>query len=198
MAMSHPDAQKADLELAAAASRGNRDAQRRIVMCLMDRVRNTAVYLGGRGPDAEDLAQLALMEVLRALPNYEGRGSLEGWATKVAARSVCAELRRRAQKRKREPGVSEPLAQVSFAPEPELDACELRCRLADVLGEISEHKRVALVLKLVHGHTVEEIAEITGVPFETVRSRLRHARSEFVQRVQRDPELARRVEEASS
>jgi RNA polymerase sigma-70 factor (ECF subfamily) len=186
--------------LAKAAGRGDREAQRRIVSSLMDRVRNTAVYLVGHGADADDMAQLALMEVLRSLPSYAGRGSLESWATRIAVRSIYAQLRRRAARRQHEQVAEDPQAHAEGADaeapdEHELDAAVLRQRIMALLSELKEPKRVALVLKLVHGYTVEEIAEITGAPFETVRSRLRHARTEFAQKVQADPELGRYVKE---
>jgi RNA polymerase sigma-70 factor, ECF subfamily len=44
------------------------------------------------------------------------------------------------------------------------------------LGELDPKHRVVLVLYYLHDYSVQEIADITGVPEGTVKSRLFHAR----------------------
>jgi RNA polymerase sigma-70 factor (ECF subfamily) len=185
-----------ELKLAQRAAAGEREAQREVVLALMDRVRNTTVYLVGRTPDADDMAQVALMEVLRSLSNYSGRGSLSAWSNRIVVRSVYAQLRKRAARQARRAALAadaraEPLhadATVSLAGD------RRRRRITELLNELSEQKRMAVVLKLVHGYSVQEISEMIEVPFETVRSRLRHGRRELMEKVRSDPELASAME----
>jgi len=58
--------------------------------------------------------------------------------------------------------------------------------LEEYLKAIPEAQREALILKHSLGHTVEEIAEITGVPVGTVKDRLVTARRQVRRLIQRD------------
>lgn len=60
-------------------------------------------------------------------------------------------------------------------PERELSAFEERRRLQVAIAELPEEQRVALQLRLAEELPLEEIASITGVGRETVKSRLRYA-----------------------
>jgi RNA polymerase sigma-70 factor (ECF subfamily) len=51
--------------------------------------------------------------------------------------------------------------------------------LSEALAKLSVEHRVVLVLKDIEGLKYEEIAESTGVPIGTVRSRLHRARLEL-------------------
>jgi DNA-directed RNA polymerase specialized sigma24 family protein len=53
----------------------------------------------------------------------------------------------------------------------------------------------ALALHCVLGYTMNEVASICGAPLETVRSRLRTARSALVARALADPRFRELVEE---
>ena len=60
-------------------------------------------------------------------------------------------------------------------PERELSAFEEHRRLQVAIAELPEEQRVALQLRLAEELPLEEIASITGVGRETVKSRLRYA-----------------------
>lgn len=60
-------------------------------------------------------------------------------------------------------------------PERTLSEFEQRRRLQLALDELPEEQREVLMLRLEHELTLEQIAEITGVGRETVKSRLRYA-----------------------
>ena len=47
---------------------------------------------------------------------------------------------------------------------------------------MSEKRRTALILSEIEGYSGEEIARLQGIPVATVRTRLFHARREFLER----------------
>jgi RNA polymerase sigma-70 factor (ECF subfamily) len=59
-----------------------------------------------------------------------------------------------------------------------------------LLTELPPPQAEALVLRAVEGFTLEEIAQLTGVPIETVRSRLRLAKAALRDRIANDATLA--------
>jgi RNA polymerase sigma-70 factor (ECF subfamily) len=62
-------------------------------------------------------------------------------------------------------------------------------RLLDVLAELPESQAEALVLRYVAGLEPAEIAAASGVPVNTVRSRVRLAREALARRLAGDPAL---------
>ena len=60
-------------------------------------------------------------------------------------------------------------------PEHVLSEFERRRRLQRALEELPDEQRTAVLLRLEHDLSVEEIAQVTGVGRETAKSRLRYA-----------------------
>ncbi len=137
---------------------------------LLPRVRNLIRYLVHGDQDVDDIAQEALLAVLRGLPSYRGEGSLESWADRVVARVTFAWLRRR-----------KPRQATTFDDESEIpendatlpDEYLRRRRLVALLDSLPHEQRYALVLHHVVGMSVDEIALDTASKTETVRTRLR-------------------------
>ncbi len=182
---------KTDLELAYAASEGDIAARRKLVEQLMDSVRRTVRYLAPSDRDGDDLAQQALVEVLRSVGSYAGHSGLEFWARRIVVRTSLRALKKR---RRVESVVSLACDGVAGAQaqqnlESECGRQQLRARLTDLLSALPEGQRTAMVLKLVHNHSVDEVAALMDTPVDTVRSRLRSGRKEMRRRIQKDPGL---------
>lgn len=174
----------------ALAVEGDPRAQRRVLGRLLPRIRNLSWYLASRHPEVEDFAQLALIEVARALPSFRGEGRIERWCDRIVTRTVMSRLKLkrldiRPIEDERPPEDRSP----QLDPRRAEERRELRTRLAHHLGRLNAEKREAVVLKLVLGHSVKEIAEMTGAPVETVRTRLRVGRADLVRMVEKDRAL---------
>src|SRR6185369_9066491 len=78
----------------AAAARGDRAAAESLCRELLPRVRNLVRYLVRGDALVDDIAQEALIAVLRGLPTYRGEGRFQSWADRVVARTTFASLRR--------------------------------------------------------------------------------------------------------
>jgi RNA polymerase sigma factor (sigma-70 family) len=178
-----------DLRLARDAAAGDADARRTLALRLLRRVRNIARYVVGGETDADDAAQSAMIEILGSLGEYRGAGPLEHWAARIAARTAIAFARRRRSDGRRAeaaPGLAE---SVEAAGASTADALLVRRRLARCLDRLPEERRETVVLRVVLGFTLDEIARQTGVPANTAKDRLRVGRRELRQAILEDPVL---------
>ncbi len=161
-----------DPRIAAAAS-GDRTAAQALCRELLPRVRNLVRYLVRGDARVDDIAQEALIAVLRGLGSYRGDGKFESWVDRVVARSTFATLRR--LRAETQPGAEDVAAQERDTTE--RSPYEDRRELAAALDRLPRDQREALILHVSVGLTVPEIAEAVAAPFETVRSRLRLAKA---------------------
>jgi RNA polymerase sigma-70 factor (ECF subfamily) len=141
-------------------------------------------------PDFDDLVQHAAEQVLKALPNFEGRSQLSSWTFGICFRTWCKQ--RRSFKRW--------LRRFSFTTNGELPDCadltllsphaleraERKVRLQSALSRLSPKRRTVVVLHDLEELPVEEIADIVGAKVNTVRSRLRDGRRELKELLRND------------
>ena len=157
----------------AAAAAGERRAAQALCRELLPRVRNLVRYLLRGDARVDDVAQEAMIAVLRGLGTFRGEGTFESWVDRVVARSTFATLRRiRAET---QPGAEDVADRERDPDEP--SPYEARRELVAALDRLPQEQRQALVLHFSVGMTVPEIAEAVAAPFETVRSRLRLAKA---------------------
>lgn len=120
----------------------------------------------------EEAAQEVFLRAFQQLKNYEGRGSLEGWLTRITT-TTCLNLLRTARN-KRELTVSDlsdteinwlESRAVSAADEKQSSEAD-KTAAADlvnrVLETLSPDDRLVLILMETEGASVKETAEITG------------------------------------
>ncbi len=160
----------ADPRLAAAAA-GDRRALEELVAEILPRVRNLVRYLVRGDAEAEDIAQEAMVAIVRGLPGHRGEGTLRSWSDRVAIRATFGCLRRVRRARAQLDGG----ADLEAVPHPDAPPDEYiaRRRAVALLDRIPDEQRHALVLHHVLGMSVPDISADLGVPLETVRSRLR-------------------------
>jgi RNA polymerase sigma-70 factor (ECF subfamily) len=172
----------AQLAQGTATDRSARDA---LVRRLEVRVRRLAASLLRNAHDAEDAAQLALVEIVRSAPGFRGESSLEAWADRIAVRTAIRVARsRRLASVRSESGV-EP--DDLPGPSEGRDTAEALPRsILAYLDELPEAKRTVLVLRHAMGCSIQEIAETTSVSVNTVKDRLLAAREQVRKMVRRD------------
>jgi RNA polymerase sigma factor (sigma-70 family) len=178
-----------DHDLAQAAEAGDEGARRAVARRLFDRTRTTVRYLCGDTPDQLDLVQECLMEILGAIGCFRGESRLETWADRISVRTALRLLRK--ERRHREghaaPGLDDPPEQGT--PESDLQRSRLRARVAALYQKLSPERRTVVVLQVVHGYTLAEIAALTDTGLETVHSRFKMARKQLRRLVAADPAL---------
>ncbi len=157
--------------------------------------RVVAGVLGSRHPEVEDVVQQTLIAVCQALPAFRGECHPAGYASRIALH-VALRARRNATVRRAR---SEALAQYSLsepeaATSDELGGERRKRALRDLLMALPEEQADALGLRVLLGWSLEEVAQASGVPINTVRSRVRLAKEALRRKLERDPTLAGELE----
>jgi RNA polymerase sigma-70 factor (ECF subfamily) len=123
---------------------------------------------------AEDLAQEVFVKLWRALPRYDGRARLSTWIYAITRNAAVSALRtRRRTLSMSDRAVREEAEGIAAAPGPAGAERELR-RSIEVLPE---KQRQAVTLYYLDERPVEEVAEMMGLPANTVKTHLHRARA---------------------
>jgi RNA polymerase sigma-70 factor (ECF subfamily) len=160
--------------------------------------RTLARLLGYRDADREDLAQIAMIELVTSVDRFRGDCSLDGWIALITARVAYKHLRRRTLERRIFQGAArDDLPSASGrAPARQTVVRGLIARVRTHLDRLDQDKAWTFLLHDVCGYDLREIAEITGVTVAAAQTRLTRGRRELHDRIARDPELASGLDEA--
>jgi RNA polymerase sigma-70 factor, ECF subfamily len=126
--------------------------------------------MGRQNPDLEDAIQDCLVDVVRALPQFRFECNAKHYITKVTLRRAIA-ARQRARERSTRLAALD-ARDLSFVSVD--DGTQARADLVrNLLDELNKEQANVLRLRLMLGHSIGEIAGITGVSQNTVKTRLR-------------------------
>jgi RNA polymerase sigma-70 factor, ECF subfamily len=136
--------------------------------------------MGGPEAEREDLVQDVFLIVHRRLPDFDGE-NVAGWLYQIARHRVRDFRRLLWVKHLLFGSVPIPESLTGTGPSPVdwLETDEKRGTLERLLGKLNESERAALVLFEIDGYSGEEIAEIQGVPINTVWARIHKARKKL-------------------
>jgi RNA polymerase sigma-70 factor (ECF subfamily) len=164
------------------AQAGDVRAFEALVESQLGRVRRFARAFAASEPDADDLAQEALVRVYRGLRGFRWQSAFSTWLYSVVRSAFLDAVKGRAATRRE---VEEPLG-VDHAERPggerpdELHAAaEERRRVWAALREVPQEFRTAVVLFDIEGCSYDEVAAIEGVAVGTVKSRLHRGRAQL-------------------
>lgn len=146
-----------------------------------DDVSRTLYHLVGQRPDLEDLIQETYLKLLKAVPGFRGESQFRTFLYRVCANVALMHLRWW-RRRKEEPTDELPdgVAQTDD-PERAAQAAQAARLVHQALDRLSAKKRIVFVYYELCGMGPEEIAQTVGSSYNTVRSRLHHARLEFTE-----------------
>ncbi len=145
----------------------------------------------GPTPDLEDLLQSTFVEVMRSFSRYRGEAALKTWVTRIAVYVTLNQLRRGLRRHvplELLPPADEPVDETASSDRTG-DARLLTHRLHKLLDRLSPKKRVAFLLYSVEGHSIEEVAALTGATRAATKSRIWFARRELLAMARLDPVL---------
>jgi len=166
-----------DRDLAARASRGDAQAFRELVDRHRDRACAVARRIVRSDADAEEVAQDAFVRAWRALPEFRGESRFGTWLHAIVVRRALDRAEVLGRRRVREqPLEAAPHASVP-ATAPDLEAVRRARRLDELMGELSGMQRAAVALYYYEDQSVERVAEVLGVPENTVKTHLSRART---------------------
>ncbi len=158
--------------LIARAREGDRAAADALLRPLVPRIRNLVRYLVRGDSEVDDIAQLAMVAILRGLPGFRAEGAFLAWVDRIVVREAISQAKRgrreRAQRADAAPELRVVGGDTSLA-----ERYENRREAARLLDALPPEQRQAIVLHHVAGMSVPEVADALGLPFDTVKSRMR-------------------------
>jgi RNA polymerase sigma-70 factor (ECF subfamily) len=132
-------------------------------------------------PDAEDVAQDALLQAYRRFARLRDRSRFRAWLVRITFRLALDRARSSRRREQRETlwAVAAPRATADDV----AAFGEFERRLEKALETLPEKLRLALTLSAMDGHSLEEVAELLQLPVGTVKSRLHNARKRLAEKL---------------
>lgn len=124
---------------------------------------------------AEDLISDVFFDVWQQAGRFEGRSSVTTWLLSIARFKAISLLRKR-REAALEPDFAEAIEDEADTPEVTAQKSDKAAALRRCLSALSVDHREVIDLVYYHERSVDEAAEILGVPEGTVKTRLFHAR----------------------
>ena len=123
---------------------------------------------------AEDATQETFLKAIRYMNKYVHRGKFRAFLYKIA-KNTCIDMWRKQETIKEYPE-SMKLAQMEMSYEDSaFEEVQELLDLQHLICILPNEQREIIILRFVHNLTIREIANITGIPFRTVQSRIRTA-----------------------
>jgi len=134
---------------------------------------------GARNPQlADDLFQETWSRVIDARARYQPQARFSTWLLQIAHNLLVDSYRRqpaRAMADDADAVLAALPAPEHEQPEQQLSQFQARRGLQRAIEQLPDEQRQALLLRWEHELSLEAIAQVTGAPRETVKSRLRYA-----------------------
>jgi RNA polymerase sigma-70 factor, ECF subfamily len=144
------------------------------------RVYRFVLRLVGNPTVAEDLISEVFLDVWRQADRFEGRSAVSTWMLAIARFKALSALRKRPDEELDEE-TAETIEDTADNPEVALGKKDKSTVLRQCLEKLSpEHKEI-IDLVYYHEKSVEEVAEIVGIPENTVKTRMFYARKKLAE-----------------
>jgi RNA polymerase sigma-70 factor (ECF subfamily) len=165
---------------------GDSQAWEVFVRAFQGRIFALAYSYAGDREDARDLAQEIFVRLYETRDQWVGGDEFLPWLFRVARNRSIDYLRRR---KVRTPALTVPEDALADLPdhaptaEAQAVASDRRSLLHAALRGLSAINREIVVLRDVHGLSVQHVASVLGIPIGTVKSRASRARVELAEKV---------------
>jgi len=166
------------------AKKGEMGAFEELVARHRDKIYARGLSMMRNEDEALDLSQEAWVKGWQRLEQFQGDSKFGTWMTRIVINLCLDQLRKRKRHRtesieemdEETGGVERQMPVVQANPTERLERGELRKRIDQALGQLSEEHRTALVLHEFEEMEYKEIAKTMGCSIGTVMSRLFYAR----------------------
>lgn len=152
----------------------------------------------GRRDEAEDMVQEVFVQVFKAIGTFRGDSKLGTWVYRIAVNLCKNRIKYLARRHDGSQQELEPVAEraplsqakgVTFGdvarPDDMVEGFQAEVIVKRAIAELDPEFRLVLELRDVEDLSYEEIAQITGLPDGTVKSRIHRARGMLKTKVQR-------------
>ena len=177
-----------EAEIVRRTQAGDEEAFRQLVERHRSKVFSIIYGIVRNRNDAEDIAQQVFAKIYFSIKGFDFRSSLITWIYKIAV-NQCYDYLRKQKVRKLvyESDLGEDDARtmensaLAVEKTPAISVqMERRDYLARLLSKVSEQERLLLIRKEVHGLSVQELADETGLNENTIKVKLFRARQKLV------------------
>ena len=177
-----------EAEIVRRTQAGDEEAFRQLVERHRSKVFSIIYGIVRNRNDAEDIAQQVFAKIYFSIKGFDFRSSLITWIYKIAV-NQCYDYLRKQKVRKLvyESDLGEDDARtmensaLAVEKTPAISVqMERRDYLARLLSKVSEQERLLLIRKEVHGLSVQELAQETGLNENTIKVKLFRARQKLV------------------
>lgn len=190
------EARLEDAAFVAELKAGNEDAYTRLIAIYHTSIHNLVYRILDDPADAPDTTQEVFIKVFRGMGKFNGESSLKTWMYRIAIHEASNRrrwfFRHKVQELPIEPTAGEggmmnhpSLVDRTESPFDHVLRDEMRLRLEQVLTELPEPYRTAVVLRDMEDLSYEEIAEMTETSLGTVKSRLVRGREALRKRLEK-------------
>ena len=161
-------------QLIARVLAGDRLAARELYDAHAPRIYRLTFRIAGDPDLAEEFTQDTFVKAFTKLSQFRGDASLATWLHTIAVTVSINGIRKLRRRRAREADIE---VAASIGASDRLGQPDLRDRLAAAIEALPEKLRITVVLHDIEGFTHPEIAEMTGVPEGTCKTRLAGGRA---------------------
>jgi RNA polymerase sigma-70 factor, ECF subfamily len=172
------------------AQAGDRAALSELVQSQQTYVYSIAMSLMHNPADAADMTQEAFVRLLRSLGTYRGETKFTTWLYRLVTNICLDGLRRRGRPvdsldepagGPSDDGTQTPGERLADSdrwnqPEEQIELRESATEVRDALGSLPASQRLALTLHYFEDLRYEDIAEVMGLPLNTVKSHIRRGK----------------------
>ena len=180
-----------DRELVKAFQTGDRTAFDALVLKHKDKLFNLCYWFLGDRQEANDSAQDTFIKVYRSLKKFRFESAFSTWLYRIAANTCKNRLRSSEYRHKKKmvwldnPGKIEngqyaaEIHDETPSPMVELEKKERMMLIQKAIASLPADQSTVVVLRDIEGLSYEEVSNITGLKFGTVKSRLSRARQQL-------------------
>ena len=174
------DSAGSEAELLARARSGDEDAFAELVTDNADRVYAALRQFGLDAAEAEDVAQEVFLRAWRGIGRFEGRAQISTWLYRIAYNEAQRRISRRVPADQERGDAAAARAQgAPRGPEAQALDHEFAVVLQRALQELPPDRRVAVVLRDIHGLSTEAAAAVVGIRQLSFKSRLHRGRMQL-------------------
>jgi RNA polymerase sigma-70 factor (ECF subfamily) len=179
-----------DAALIEACRRGERAALERVLLAESAYLSRLLARIVGSPADVEDLLQEVFIAAIEGFARFRGHASVRTWLARIAVKTAMDHFR---TPHRRERATLRLVAsegeRVEATLDAALDARRTLDRLQHHLSALSDKKRVAVVLHIVEGHSMNEVAALMDASVAATKTRVFLGRRTLLQRVKADRSL---------
>ena len=170
--------QTSDAELLKSIAQGDKRAMQILFARHQVRVYRFALRLINDEATAEDLVSETFFEVWRHAGKFQGRSQVSTWLLAIT-RNLALSILRRHSTEELDDGVAELIEDTADDPERHLHRAQRSSILAQCLKQLSPAHREIIDLVYYHEKSIDEVADIIGIPRNTVKTRMFYARNQL-------------------